>query len=30
MTIAIVNNPKLNEDLDYEVLVETEGKGIYS
>ena len=30
MTIATVNNPKVNEDLDYEVLVETEGKGIYS
>lgn len=30
MTIAIVNNPKVNEDLDYEILVETEGKGIYS
>jgi len=25
MTIAIVNNPKVNEDLDYEILVETEG-----
>ena len=30
MTIAIVNNPKVSEDLDCEVLVETEGKGIYS
>ena len=30
MTIAIVNNPKVSEDLDYEVLVGAEGKGMCS
>ena len=30
LTIAIVNNPKVSEDLDYEVLVGAEGKGMCS